>query len=147
MKIILIKNVPNLGQKDEIKEVAGGYARNFLFPKKMAVAATPADLRDWVARKKILELKAEADLKEVGEVAKKLDGLELEINAKTEPGGQLYGSINEVKIVKALKDKGFKIPKSQIILGQPIKEVGDHEISINLAHGLEVKIKVIVAEE
>lgn len=147
MKVILKKDVENLGRAGEVKEVADGYARNFLLAENLAVAAT----KEKIARvKKELEEKAqraEEELKEQEELAQKIDGLEIEIPAKLDKDGNLYGSITSQKIADTLKDKGFPISKNQINLEKPIKEEGEHEVLIGLDHGLEVKITVIVKGE
>jgi len=147
MKIILLEDVENTGKKDEIKEVADGYARNFLFPNKLAVLATRSELDKLKERKKIEEGKAEEELTIFQKIASELDGFELEIFAKIGEEGKIFGSINSVKVSEKLKENGFKIEKEWIKLKTPIKEMGEHEISIELPHNLEVKIKVIVVEE
>ncbi|MBL7053458.1 MAG: 50S ribosomal protein L9 [Candidatus Portnoybacteria bacterium] len=147
MKIILREDVENTGKKDEIKEVTDGYARNFLFPNKLAVLANKSELAKLEERKKIEEEKAEEELTVFQKVASELDGFELEILAKISEEDKLFGSITSTKISEKLKENGFKIEKDWIKLKTPIKEIGDHEVSIELPHNLEVKIKVIITEE
>ncbi|MFH1938269.1 MAG: 50S ribosomal protein L9 [Patescibacteria group bacterium] len=147
MKIILLEDVENIGKKDEIKKVADGYARNFLFPNKLAVLATKSELAKLEEREKIKEEKAEEELTIFQKVASELDDFELEIFAKISEEGKLFGSITSSKISEKLKENGFKIEKEWIKLKDPIKEIGEHEVSIELPHNLEVKIKVIIIEE
>ncbi len=147
MKIILLEDVENTGKKDEIKEVADGYARNFLFPKKLAVLATKPELAKLEERKKIEEQKAEEELVRFQEIASKLDGFELEIPAKIGEEGKLFGSITSDKISEKLKENGFKIEKEWVKLEDSIKEIREYEVNIELPHNLEVKIKVIITEE
>jgi len=147
MKVILLKDVQELGNKGEIKNVADGYARNFLFIKKLAKPATEEIIEKTKAKKDLDIIKAEKDLKKTQELASKLDGLELEIKEKVDEKGHLYGSMNELKISELLKEKGFKIKKNQIKIPESIKETGEHQIKINLAHGLEADIEIIISEK
>jgi large subunit ribosomal protein L9 len=145
MKVILTKDVAKIGKKFEIKEVADGYARNFLFANNLAKPATEAALKQLEVEKEMLAKQAEADLKIEEDLISQLDGQEIEIIAKADETGKLYGSITAVKLVKVLKEKGFDVKKEQIKLIEPIKEVGEYDdIMIELSHGLEAKIRVII---
>lgn len=147
MKIILLEDVEKLGKKDEVKEVANGYARNFLIPKNLAVAATKTELKKLEQRKELAAKQAEEELKTIQETATQLDGLDLEIPVRVDENKKLFGTITAAKIAEELKKKGFELKKNQIKLEKPIKELGDYETAIELPHNLEVKIKVIVVEE
>lgn len=147
MRVILLKDVEKLGKQYEVKEVADGYARNFLFPKGLAEPATESALKDLEIKKAALELVAEADLKKTEEIVAALDGQEIEIVAKIGEDGKLFGSITPLKIIKVLEAKGFEVKKNQVKLDKPIKEAGEYDVSLELPHGLEAKIKVIVTEE
>ncbi|MBI4708854.1 MAG: 50S ribosomal protein L9 [Candidatus Portnoybacteria bacterium] len=147
MKVILTKDIEKIGKKYEVKEVADGFARNFLFPKKLAKPATESQLKQLEAEKAAAELIAEADLKETEELVASLDGQEIEMTAKSGDDGKLYGSITPLKICKILQEKGFKVQKKSVKLDDPIKEAGEHDIMLELPHGLEAKIKLIVTEE
>ncbi len=147
MKIILLKNVNNLGKIGEVKEVADGYARNFLIPRGFAEAATEGAVARIEEMKKAAERKAEHELKAIQELAEKLEGVEVIIKAKAEEGGKLYGSVSEEQIASKLKEKGFDIKKKQIVLEKPIKDLGGHEVMVQLNHGLEAKVYVMVTEE
>lgn len=147
MKVILLQDVENVGGKFEVKEVAAGFARNFLFPKGLAEPVTRAALKQLEAKKAAQALLAEADLKKTEEMITALDGQEIEIKAKISDDGKLYGAINSQKIAKVLEERGFEVKKNQIKLEEPIKEMGEYEIPLEFNHGLEAKIKVIVAEE
>ncbi|MDD5590044.1 MAG: 50S ribosomal protein L9 [Candidatus Portnoybacteria bacterium] len=147
MKVILIKDVPKVGKKSEVKEVADGYARNFLLPRGLAKAASDSALEQLEAEKAQQAIEAEADLAQTQEIVAGLDGNEFEIAAKMGEEGKLYGSITAAKIAKALQDKGLKVKKSQVKMEKPIKETGEHEITLEFPHGLEAKIKIIITEE
>ena len=146
MKVILLKDVENIGKKDDIKNVAKGFARNFLFPKKLAEPATKETIKELEKQKLLEEQEAEQELKTTQEIVSKIDGLEIEIPAKADEEGKLYGSINEIEIIKIFKVKGFEIKKKQIKIPQPIKEIGEYPITILFDHGLEAEIKLIVTK-
>jgi len=147
MKVIFLKDVEKVGKKFDVKEVADGYARNFLFPKGLAKPATEAALKELETEKATAEFAAELDLKKTEEMVASLDGQEIELQTKIGDDGKLYGSITPAKISKVLEVKGFDVKKKQIKLAEPIKETGEHEVTLELDHGLEAKIKVIVTEE
>ena len=147
MRVILIKDIENLGKKDDVKEVANGYARNFLLPNKLVKQATKKALEFLKREKNILVKKAEGELKTIQEVISKIDGQELEILVKIKKANEIYGSITPFKISQALKNKGFDIKKSQISFKEPIKKLGEYLVIINFDHGLEADIKIIVIEE
>lgn len=147
MKVILLQDVESLGKKYEIKDVKDGYARNFLLPEKMARAATKQALKWLTEQKEIIEKEAEEDLKKAQELASNLDGTELNIKVKVGDEEQLFESINSQKITDKLKEMGFEIKKSQVRLEDPIKELGEFPVNINLDHNLEVEIKVIITAE
>jgi large subunit ribosomal protein L9 len=147
MKVILLKDVEKLGQKGDVKEVADGYARNFLIPNKLAVLATKAELVKLEEQKKIEAQKAEEELVHFQEIASQIDGLELEIPAKVSEDGKLFGAVAASQIAEKLKEKGFEIKKEQIKTGEPIKEIGEYEATVEFPHNLEAEIKIIVVEE
>jgi len=148
MKVIMLKDVEAIGQKNEVKEVADGYARNFLIPNGLAKQATEAAIKQAEAEKEALAKKAEEDLKNIEEKASQLDGQEIEIPAKVGESGTLFAAVTGARIAKALKDRGFDVKRTQVKLTEPIKEIGEYDdILVELPHGLEAKIKVIVVEE
>jgi large subunit ribosomal protein L9 len=144
MKVILLKDVENLGKKYEVKEVKDGFARNFLLPKKLVKIATKENLKWLEEKKKELEKVAEEELKTVQKLATELDGREIIIELKKGEKGQLFQSINASYISKELQKLGFQIKKQQILLENKIKEPGEFPIKIKLPHNLEVEIKLIV---
>ena len=147
MKVILLKDIENFGVKNEVKEVADGYARNYLIPKKLAKFATAEALAELNAKKEQEAQEAELALKQIQQEVAKLDGEELEIKSKVSEGDKLYAAISEIQIAKLLKEKGFAISGKQVKFASPIKNLGEHELVIAYDHGLEAKIKVIVKEE
>ena len=147
MKVILLKDIQDLGKKYDIKEVKNGYARNFLIPQDLAKTATKQALKWLETKKESLEKEVEEDLKKEQEIASTLDGLELSIPVKVGKEGQLFESINGQKIADKLKEMGYDIKKSKIILEEPIKILGEFPIKISLEHNLEVEVKIIIIEE
>jgi len=147
MKVILLEDIDKLGKKGEIKEIADGYARNLLIPKKMVVMASKSEIIRLEKQKKIDEEKAEKELVCFQEMASQIDGFELEISAKIGEDDKLFGAITISKISEELKKNNFEIEKSQIKLEEPIKETGEYEVPIELPHNLEAKIKLIITEE
>jgi len=147
MKVILLKDIENLGKKYEIKEVSNGYARNYLIPRKLAKVANEKNLKWLEKQKEKEEKKAEEDLKKVQEAASAVDGQEIIIPVKVGEDGQLFESITVQKIYEKLKEAGFEIKKNQILLESPIKELGEFPVKIKFPHNLEPEIKIIVVEE
>lgn len=147
MKVILLEDIESLGKKYEIKEVKDGYARNFLLPEKKVKAATKEALKWLQAQKEVIEKEAEEDLKKAQTTASEIDGLEVSIVVKVGDEGQLFESVNSQKISERLKEMGFEVKKSQIKLENPIKEIGEFPVSVNLDHNLESEIKVIITAE
>ena len=147
MKVILLEDIDKLGKKGEIKEVADGYARNLLIPKKMVVLASKSEIIRLEKQKKINKEEAEKELIRFQEVASQIDGFELEISVKKGEDDKLFGAITALKISEELKKNNFEIEKKQIKLEEPIKEIGEYEVPIELPHNLEAKIKLIIIEE
>jgi len=147
MRVVLLQDVENLGKKYDVKEVADGYARNFLIPKGLAKPATEEALQ-WLAIQKEIETKrAEEDLKKVQEIASAVDDQEIIIPVKVGEQDELFESITAQGIAEKLKELGFDIKKTQIALSEPIKELGEFPVKIKFEHNLEAEIKVIVVEE
>ncbi len=147
MKVILLDNVEDLGKKYEVKEVKSGFARNFLLPNKLARAATKEALAWLKDQAAVMEQEVAESLKLAQEVASKVDGLEIPVVVKVGEKQELFESIDATKLMKALKDMGYEVKKSQIMLAKPIKELGEFPVKLNLDHNLEAEIKVIVTAE
>jgi large subunit ribosomal protein L9 len=147
MKVILLQDVENLGKKYEVKNVKAGHARNFLIPKNLAKPATKEALKWLETQKEIEGKKAEEELKKFQELASILDGQEITIPVKIGKEGQFFESITAQKIWEKLKEHNFEIKKTQIILEEPIKELGEFPVKVKFEHNLETEIKIIVVEE
>jgi large subunit ribosomal protein L9 len=143
MKIILLADIKTQGKKGDIKDVSEGYARNFLFPKKMAEAATGENIKN-IEMKKIQERALEmAENQKNRELAEVLKNTKITIFAK-EKGGKLFGSITVKQIIEELGKKELNILPESVIIKKAIKTIGEHEVEINLSRGISVKIKLEV---
>lgn len=147
MKVILLQDIENLGKKYEIKNVADGYARNFLIPHGLAQPATKEVLIWLETQKDIERRRAEEDLKKIQDFASSIDGQEVILPVKVGEEGQLFESINAQKIAEKLKEIGFEVEKNQIDFKTAIKELGEFPVKIKFEHNLEAEIRVIITEE
>ena len=144
MKVILIRDVATLGKEGDVVEVSDGHARNFLFPQNLAVSAT-ADVLQKRAEKLQAEKKsAHKKLSVAADLAKQLDGQEVVLALKTSDAGVLFAAVNPKQIVKALKAQSLKVKPEQIKIAEPIKDVGEYEVEVQLDQGFEVTIRVII---
>ena len=148
MKIILKQDVPNLGQEGDIEEVADGYARNYLIPQGMAVKATPGALKDFEHRQKVQAKKHERMKKRAETMARRLTAQTLTFEVKVGETGQLYGSITNADIAEALEEAiGEEIDRRDIPLPEPIREVGEHFVPVQLMEDVEPQVRVVVKPE
>ena len=147
MKVILLQDVENTGKKYEVKEVADGFATNFLIPKKLAQIAN-GHVVEWAAAQREIASKiTEKELQATQAKASSLDGQEFTIEVKIGDKNQLFESITAQKIAERLKEGDFEIDKKQIELKEPIKEPGEYQVKVNFPHNLEAEIKVIVSSK
>ena len=148
-KIILRKDVPNLGMAGDITEVRPGYARNFLFPKKLAQPATPSNLKTLEHERAKYEKEREKKKVLAQEVAEKIKGVECVIKAKVGRTKKLFGSITASDILEALSKQGVKIERYCLKLSETIKTLGDFHVEVKLHPDVKtsLKVKVISAGE
>lgn len=140
-------DVPKLGRKSEVKNVSPGYAKNFLFPKGLAMVLTSAVAADLEMQDEAKKKQAEKELVETEALAQKLDGLEVEIAVKVSNGGAVYAGVSAQKIAETLNKLGFKVAKNKIKIKSPIKKTGDYMVTVVLPHGLEAEVKITVVAE
>ena len=145
MKVVLLKDVRNMGKRDDILTVSDGYARNILFPQKLAVEATPGTLKE-IERKRAAQDAREAELRaEAQAKAELLKNKVIVLEVKCGDKGRLYGSVTAAEVAEALeKQHGIKADKRKIDIGDPIREVGMREISVWLYSGITTKMKLDV---
>src|SRR5579863_2026243 len=147
MEVILIENVDKLGIRGQLVKVADGYGRNYLLPKKMAVAATPSNKR-WVEQQRIRFLKLEAKEKgEAEDLSQLLEGVSLTFVRKSGEQGTLFGSVTAMDVSEGLAAQGYQIDRRKIQLVNPLKIVGEYDVTIRLHRSVTATIKVKVEAE
>ncbi len=147
MKVILQKDIPNLGEAGDIKEVAGGYARNFLLPKKLVLVANDSSQKAAVHQRKLIKIKKDKRKKQSETLMETLAGLDIQIGAQVGEEEKLFGSVTSMDIARKLKDLGHEIDRRKIHLEEPIKKVGEYEVPVKLDEGVTAKLKVTVFKE
>jgi large subunit ribosomal protein L9 len=148
MEIILLQDVPKLGQKDDLVKVKNGYGRNYLIPQGYAIAASASAKKMHAENLKQRAHKEEKIKVEAQAVADKLAGVKLVIGAKTSTSGKIFGSVNTIQIAEALKEKGFDIDRKSISLpDDQIKEVGSYKANVKLHREVRVEIELEVKSE
>ncbi|WP_062200877.1 50S ribosomal protein L9 [Massilibacterium senegalense] len=147
MKVIFLKDVKGKGKKGEVKEVATGYAQNYLIKNGLAEEATAANISTLKAKQKKEEKVAEQELEDAKKLKETLETLTVEIYTKAGEGGRLFGSITNKQIADELKKKGFKIDKRKIELGEPIRALGVTNVPVKLHHEVTATVKVHVKEK
>lgn len=144
MKVILLQNVPGVGRIDEMKDVADGYARNFLFPHHLAVPASAKAASDLEQKHRRAAREAEADLREQQKLAEKLEGFEIEVRERASTSGVLYAAVTAQTVARALQRQGFAVEPNKLSM-KPFKEAGSHPVTIKFRHGLEAEIIVLIS--
>ena len=144
MKVILRSDIINVGQQGEIKEVAAGFARNYLIPKKLVMPANAQNMRIWERERVRLEKIREETIIAARELAAKLEACEVSIKVNIGENGKIFGSVTPAGISKAFEENGFDINKRDILLSDNIKETGAYEVSVRLHPQVLAKVKVAV---
>lgn len=144
MKVILRSAVSQLGRPGDVKEVSAGFGRNYLIPKGLAAAATPAALKFWEKGKAKRAKLAEAQEQSAKELASKLAGVSLSFSRQAAEG-KLFGSVGKSDILKSLKTCGYAVEKGAVVLEAAIKTVGEHEVELKLAPEVSAKVKVSIS--
>ena len=144
MEVILLENIDKLGGRGQVVKVADGYGRNFLLPKKLAVAATTQN-RKWVDQQRVRFLKLEAKEKaDAAELSTLLDGVSITVIRKAGDKGNLFGSVTSMDIAEKLLAQGYHIDRRKINLATPIKVVGEYSVPVKLHREVTTIIKVHV---
>ena len=148
MQVILIKDVDNLGGKDEVANVKNGYARNFLFPTKCAVEATASNVKQLEERLKVKAKKEATMLAEINKVITVLTGSPVKLTAKTGANSKIFGSITSLQVTQAIRDqKGYEIDRRRISIQDDIKELGSYKANIDFGNGQTTEIDLEIAAE
>lgn len=147
MEVILLENIEKLGTRGQVVKVANGYGRNYLLPKKLAVAATPQN-RKWVEQRRVQFLKLEAKEKaEAEELAKLFEGVSVTVTRKAGEKGTLFGSVTALDVAEKLVAQGFHIDRRKIHLDSPLKVLGEYDVPVKLHRDVTATVKVKVESE
>lgn len=148
MKVILQQDVKGHGKRGQLVEVSDGYARNFLFPKKLAVESNAANLNTMQQQDKAKAAQLAQEIAEAKDLAEKLKAAIVKIPAKAGAGGRLFGAITSKEIAEALeKQHGLRINKAKIVQEEPIKSFGSYELRCKLGHEISGTVYLVISEE
>jgi large subunit ribosomal protein L9 len=147
MKVFLKEDVKSLGKIGEVVTVSDGYARNFLLPKKLAVEANTKNIKEFEHHKRALQERAAKVRAEFKSLADKLSALSLTIKAKAGEEEKLFGSVTNMDIAEAFREAGHDIDKKKIVLGEPIKRLGEYTVEVKIDADVSAQVKVNVVAE
>lgn len=145
MKVILKQDIKGVGKKDQVINAADGYARNFLFPKNLAVPADAGNMNNLKAKNDSKEYRKGEDLKEAKEIAERMKTITVKISVKAGENGRLFGAVTAKEIAEALKkDFGIEVDKKKVMLQESIKVAGATKVDIKLNEGVVASVQVMV---
>ena len=144
MKVILIENVPSLGKPGDTVQVAEGYGRNFLIPKKMALEATPANLHRLEQQREVFLQKGAREKQMASDLAAKLDERSCTLARPAGENEKLFGSVTSMDLQRFLQEKGISLDRRKILLPQPIKTLGSYSVPLKLHPEITAQLKVNV---
>ena len=144
MQVILMHDIEALGRRGERKSVADGYARNFLFPKGLAVRADTAKLKELEMQLSALEARDERGLGDAQSKAQALEGFSLTLTGAASDEDKLYGSVSSQMIAAGLVEAGHEVDAKQVLLSEPIRQLGSYQVRVKLHRDVDVEIQVEV---
>ena len=147
MEVILRQHVDNLGERGQIVKVADGFARNYLLPRKLALPATEGNKRHVERERKIMETREAEEKGQAEAIAARLAAIDISIARRVGETDQLYGSVTASDIADFLKGKGFEIDRRKLVLADPIKTIGQHNVPLKLHRNVTVPLVVKVVKE
>lgn len=147
MKIILLKDVPKLGKKLDIKDVSDGYAKNFLLPQGLVEMATPEKIKSLEAHQNALEQEKQVQKEDLERQAKQMAGWKLEFSLKVGADKSVFGAISEKEVAEKLKEKGIAIAPEQIKMEKHLKDLGEHIVKIKFSPEIEADLKIVIKPE
>ena len=147
MEVILRETVDNLGKRGEVVKVADGYARNYLLPRKLALPATEGNKKHVERERKIVEVREAEEKGQAETIAARLATVDITIQRRVGETEALYGSVTSADIADYLRTKGFEIDRRKLILPEPIKMLGEHDVPLKLHREVTVPLKVKVVKE
>lgn len=143
MKVILLADIKGVGKKDQIINASDGYARNFLFPKKLAVEANNENLGKLKSKNESKAFKKETEIAEAKKIAEKIKSITLTIKVKAGENGKIFGGVTSKEIAESLKNEyKIEIDKKKIVLSETIKNIGTHTVDIKLYEGIIAELKL-----
>lgn len=148
MKVILKADIKGVGKKDQVIEASDGYARNFLFPKNLAVEANADNMNKWKAKQQSKQYQKQQEKEEAIHIADKLSKISLKIKVKAGGNGKIFGGVSSKEIAEVLKKEyQMEIDKKKIDLKEPIKTLGERKVEIKLFEGVVGSVKIDVIAE
>lgn len=147
MEVILRQHVENLGERGQIVKVADGYARNYLLPRRLALPATEGNRRHVERERRIMETREADERSQAESIAARLASVEISIARRVGETDQLYGSVTAADIADYLKAKGYEVDRRKLVLADPIKTLGEHDVPLKLHRSVTVPLKVKVVKE
>jgi len=147
MKIILKEDVANLGHLGDVREVAAGYARNYLLPRGLVIRATPRNVAEVAHHRRLIEARITERKQELAGLAQRVGGTELTFPVKVGEHGRLFGSVTAKQVAEALTAQGMPVDRRQVGMDGPLKAIGDVTVKVDLGHGVSAKVQVSVVPE
>lgn len=147
MEVILKEDIVNLGKMGEVVRVRDGYARNYLLPRGLVLMANKKNLKAFEHQRRVIAEQRERVVRQMQTLQEHLSGLPLTVVVKAGEEGKLFGSVTNIDIEKALRQKGFEVERRKIHMPEPIKALGDYEVPIRLAADVVATVKVSVVSE
>ncbi|WP_252313718.1 50S ribosomal protein L9 [Sinobaca sp. H24] len=147
MKVILNEDVKGKGKKGDVANVSEGYARNYLFPNKLAVEANAGNMKNLQAKQQSDDKKSEQELEEAKAFKEKIESKKIDIKAKSGEGGKLFGAVSSKQIVQRLKEMDLKVDKKKIDLDEPIRTLGVTKVPVKVHPKVTATMNVHVVEE
>jgi large subunit ribosomal protein L9 len=147
LKVVFNADLQGIAKAGDVKNVSPGYARNYLFPRKLAFPATDSALKQWETVRQGTLAKAQRQREAAQALAQQVEAVSCTISAKASPEGRLFGSVGRQDVLAALAKQGLKLEKNAVALPQPIKQVGVSTISVRLSSGIQAKLTVTVTAQ
>jgi large subunit ribosomal protein L9 len=147
MEVILREHIDNLGRRGDVVKVAPGYARNYLLPRKLALAVTDANKRQIDRERKVADVREAEEKQQAEALGQRLEAIEIEIARRVGENNTLYGSVTSADIAHALEAKGFQVDKRKITLAEPLKSVGEVTVAVKIHREVTAQVKVKVVPD
>ena len=147
MEVILREHVDNLGRRGDVVRVAEGYARNYLLPRKLALAVTEGNKRQIEREKKNAEARETEEKNAAEAVAQRLGQTEIEIGRRVGENDTLYGSVTSADVAQAITAKGFEVDKRKITMAEPFKALGEYTVPVKIHRDVTAQVKIKVVQE